>query len=124
MNLVDGIANGKMRGGNVVALQKFLGETLARFQLRSCLARTKDAPAAPSKLIHDPQGQWQLGPDHGQVGTHLFGHRHQRVDIFDIRGQAFGLFGNSTVARSTKPWKLAETAAVSIPGRARAHRFR
>ena len=40
-DLVDGVTDGEMRRGNVIALQKLFGETLARLQSGRCLASVR-----------------------------------------------------------------------------------
>ena len=45
-----------------------------------------------------PSDERQLGPDHGQVGTDLFRHRHQRVNAFHVGSQAYGLFSDTAIA--------------------------
>ena len=98
-DLVDGVADGEMRRGNVIALQEFLGETLARLQPGRCLARSEDTPAAPGKFVHHSQGEGDLGADNGQVRADLLGHRHQGVNVLHVGRQALSLFPNAAVSR-------------------------
>ncbi len=87
-----------MRRRNVVPLQKFLGETLARFQLRRRLRRTKRPPAPPRELIHHSQHQRQFRPDHCQVGLQPVRQCNHRIQALQVDGNAFRLFGNAAIA--------------------------
>src|SRR5579863_7631009 len=55
-DLVEGIADGEVSGRNAMALQKFLGETLAGLKLGGRLRRAEDAPSAAVELVDYAEG--------------------------------------------------------------------
>ena len=59
----DGIGGGR----DLVPLHKALGKGFAAFQLRCFPRRAKDRDAAPLQLVHQPEGQGELGANHHQV---------------------------------------------------------
>ena len=65
-----------IRRGNAVALHEFLGEALARFQLRGCACRPKDRPSPPLEFIHHAQGQRQFRSHHGKIRAEPGGQLH------------------------------------------------
>ena len=67
VNIVQGTADGIVRRGNVVALHEFLGETLARFELRRRLGGAEDAQAAPGEFIDHPRLERNFRSHHGQI---------------------------------------------------------
>src|SRR5579859_2477048 len=99
-DLIDRITDGKVSGRNPVALQKFLGEALARLKLRGGLGRAEDAPSPAVELIHDTEGERKFGAYHGQVRPQARGELRHGVEILEIGGQAFGILGDTAVAGS------------------------
>ncbi len=81
----------------MMPLQKFLGETLARLQLRRGLRRTKHRPSAPRELIHHAQSERQFRADHGQIRLQPRRQAHDRIQALQIGGQAFRVVRNSAV---------------------------
>ncbi len=56
-------------GGNAVAGEEVLGESLGALKLRCTLARAEAAQAALTEIIDDTGDQWCLGADDRQVNT-------------------------------------------------------
>src|SRR6266704_7134065 len=97
-DLIDGGANGIVGGGNVVALQEFLGKALAGFQARGRLRWPKNSPTATGELVHDAERQGKLGTDNRQAGLDAAGGFQQRVQALDVSGNAFGLSTDAPVS--------------------------
>ncbi len=89
-----------MRGRNVVALQKLLGETFAGFELRRRLGRAKDLPAAAREFVNHAQRERKFGANNSQIGMDLVGQGHDRIETLQIDWQALGFIGNAAITRS------------------------
>ena len=89
------------RGGNIVALEKILGEGLRALELGSAAARAKAGQRTFREVIHDAGHQWRLGPHDRQ--TYRVGRCElcQRGEIHHIDGHVLhtGLQCGSRVAR-------------------------
>ena len=67
-HFVHGIANRVVRGRDAMPLQKFFGETLARFQLGGGLCGTESAPAAAREFIDHAKHQRKFRSNHSEIG--------------------------------------------------------
>jgi hypothetical protein len=82
----------------VIALEKLFGEALARFQVGSRLSRTKDAPSAALKLVNDAKSQRKFGADYGEVRLQSCRQRDDRIEAFQVGGEALCLVGDSPIS--------------------------
>jgi len=86
-------------GGDAVLGHQVLGEGLAPLDPRRRLARPEDLEAGGLEAVDDPQGERDLGADHGQVDLLGQGKVKQRVDLVGGDVHALGQLGDAGVAR-------------------------
>jgi len=91
-------ADGVMRRRDPMPLHEFLGETLARLQLRRCFGWSEDRPSAALEFVHHAQSQGQLGPDNSDIGIQSASQLDHRVEALEIDGHALGIAGNPATA--------------------------
>ena len=114
-NFGRGGADGVVGGGNVVALQKALGEALAGFQ-HGCGARgAEDAQAALLQRIDNAQRERQLGADDGEGGLLGLGQADHGGEVFEIDRDAARNLRHAAVARRANHLSDAR-AALDRPG--------
>ena len=97
-HLLDGVTNCKRSGRNVMPLQKFLGEALARLQLSRCPSRTERRPSAPGKLIDHTQSQREFRTDHGQIGLQARRQARDRLQTLQIRRQTLRIVRDAAIS--------------------------
>ncbi len=83
----------------MVPLQKFLGEALARFQLRRSLRRPKRPPPAPRELIDHAESKRQFRPNDGQIRLQTRRQRRNRLQALQVRRHALRIVGDAAVPR-------------------------
>src|SRR6266567_7378542 len=93
-------AHGVACGGNVVPLQKALGEPLAGLQHGRRPRRTKYPETALAQRVHDTQRQWESRPHNRQFGLLCLHHLDHRIHIRQVRRNASRNLRHPPVARS------------------------
>ncbi len=98
--LLDRIANRKRRRGNVMPLQKFLGEALARLQLRrrAASAQTSRQPRRVNSST-TPSVSGNSGPTTVRSGCSRVASAVDRIQTLQIRGKAFRVVRDPAIAR-------------------------
>src|SRR5215469_15048499 len=98
-DVLDGVANGKRGCRDVMPLQKFLGKTLARLELRSGLGGPKHGPSPAPEFVHNAEGQRQFRSHHGQVRLQADSQGGNRVQALQVRGYALCVIADAAISR-------------------------
>ena len=85
-------------GGDVVALKKPLGKSLARFEHGCRTSRTENAYAEIVQCVDDAQRQRQFGADDREARLLFNSYANQGFKIFEVNRNAASYFGNAAIA--------------------------
>jgi len=97
-NVSQAVADGIVRGWDVMALHEFFSEAFTGFQPRRGLGGAEDPISAPRKFVYDAQLQRQLRTDDRKVRLDPRRQREQRLDILHVSGQALSLGRSPSIA--------------------------
>ena len=97
-HFIHRVANRVCRGRNVMTLEKFFGEALARLKLRCRAGRSEHWPTPAREFVDYAHCERQLGTDYGEIRLQARRQRGHGVEALQIGGQALRVIADAAIS--------------------------